>query len=59
MKFPIRLATERSSLDPGLYRPLLSRQSLNTLMILLFGLLHVADGVVTYLGLSLDRKSVV
>lgn len=52
MKFPIRLAIERSSLDSGLYRQWLSRQSLNTLMIVLFGLLHVADGVVTYLGLS-------
>ncbi len=52
MKFHIRLAIERSSLDSGLYRQWLSRQSLNTLMIVLFGLLHVADGVVTYLGLS-------
>ncbi len=52
MKFPIRLTTESSSSDPGLYRQLLSRQFLNTMMILLFGLLHVADGVVTYLGLS-------
>ena len=30
----------------------LPRQTLNTCMIVLFGLLHVADGVVTYLGLS-------
>lgn len=27
---------------------------MNTLLIILFGLLHVADGVITYLGLSFD-----
>jgi hypothetical protein len=26
----------------------------NTLLIILFGLLHVADGIITYLGLSFD-----
>ena len=31
---------------------LLPRQTVNTCMIVLFGLLHVTDGVVTYLGLS-------
>ena len=33
----------------------LPRHSVNTLMIVLFGLLHVADGVVTYLGLSFAK----
>lgn len=27
---------------------------MNTLLIILFGLLHIADGVITYLGLSFD-----
>ncbi len=27
---------------------------MNTLLIILFGLLHVADGIITYLGLSFD-----
>lgn len=27
---------------------------MNSLLIILFGLLHVADGVITYLGLSFD-----
>jgi uncharacterized membrane protein len=31
---------------------MLPRNTVNTLMIVLFGLLHVADGVLTYLGLS-------
>lgn len=27
---------------------------MNTLLIILFGLLHIADGIITYLGLSFD-----
>lgn len=34
------------------YWQVLPRHTLNTLMIVLFGLLHVADGMVTYIGLS-------
>lgn len=33
----------------------LPRHTLNTLLIVLFGLLHIADGVVTYLGLSFTQ----
>ena len=52
MKFPTRFAVVSCRSYLYLNQPWLTRQSLNALMIVLFGLLHVADGVVTYLGLS-------
>ncbi len=56
MKFPINFAIPipRRTLflmsRSGSY--ILRRHNVNALMIVLFGLLNVADGVVTYLGLS-------
>jgi hypothetical protein len=56
MKYPVHCAIENSRLVNllviGYGCLLLPRQTMNTCMIVLFGFLHVADGVVTYLGLS-------
>jgi uncharacterized membrane protein len=56
MKFPINfaMAIRRRSwfLIPRIGSFILRRHNVNALMIVLFGLLNVADGVVTYLGLS-------
>jgi hypothetical protein len=56
MKFSVHCSMENSRLAWLLGLSfgwlLLPRQTLNTLMIVLFGFLHVADGLVTYLGLS-------
>jgi len=56
MKFPIHCPIENSRvarlIELRYCWQAPPRQTVNTLMILLFGLLHMADGVVTYQGLS-------
>ena len=57
MTFPIHCAVVNARVARFLescycWLTLTRRHTANTLMIVLFGLLHVADGVVTYLGLS-------
>jgi Domain of unknown function (DUF5658) len=53
MKYPAiknsRLACAAADADASVVQ---FRQTVNSLMILLFAVLHIADGVVTYLGLS-------
>jgi len=53
MRFSIHYAIANSrAVALRYYGQMLPRHTVNTLMIVLFGLLHVADGVLTYLGLS-------
>lgn len=53
MRFSIHYAIANSrTVALRYYGQMLPRHTVNTLMIVLFGLLHVADGVLTYLGLS-------
>ncbi len=56
MKSPVHCAKENSRLVSLFVISygclLLPRQTINSCMIVLFGILHVTDGVLTYLGLS-------
>lgn len=52
IRYPINYSRVDRNLEPCFYWHMFPRHTVNALTIILFGLLHIADGVVTYLGLS-------